>query len=73
MNGCGPGDYDHHTPSQYGIREIDPESPRVRQQCNGFWLNDEIRSAVTNPVLGAIAARLMRSESVRLWHDQGDS
>jgi ectoine hydroxylase-related dioxygenase (phytanoyl-CoA dioxygenase family) len=64
------GDYDHYTPSQYGIRQIDPDSPQVRQQCNGFWLNEEVRSAVTSPVLGAIAARLMQVDSVRLWHDQ---
>ena len=64
------GDYDHHTPSQYGIRKIEVESQRVRQQCNGFWLIDDIRDAVTSPVLGAIGARLMQVDRVRLWHDQ---
>ena len=39
-------------------------------QFNAFWLNDEIRRAVTSPILGGIGARLMGVESVRLWHDQ---
>lgn len=64
------GEYDREIPSQYGITKVDPNSPKVRQQCNAFWLSDTIRAAVTSPVLGAIAARLMRTESVRLWHDQ---
>jgi len=64
------GDYDHEIPSQYGADKITPGSPQVRQQCNAFWLNDSIRAAVTSPVLGAIGARLMRTATVRLWHDQ---
>src|SRR5258708_22833555 len=64
------GDYDHEIPSQYGAEQITPGSPQVRQQCNAFWLNDSIRAAVTSPVLGAIGARLMRTATVRLWHDQ---
>jgi ectoine hydroxylase-related dioxygenase (phytanoyl-CoA dioxygenase family) len=64
------GDYDHETPSQYGITKVDLNSPKVRQQCNAFWMNDEIRAAVTSPILGAIGARLMKVNVVRLWHDQ---
>ena len=63
-------DYDHDLPSQYGIQKIDQESPSVRQQCNGFWQMDEIRKAVTAPLIGAIGGRLMHSDIVRLWHDQ---
>lgn len=64
------GDYDHPIPSQYGIMPFDAQPSALRQQINAFWLNDEIRRAVTSPVLGAIGARLMGVESVRLWHDQ---
>jgi ectoine hydroxylase-related dioxygenase (phytanoyl-CoA dioxygenase family) len=32
--------------------------------------NAELSSLVRNPVLGAIAARLCGTESIRLWHDQ---
>jgi len=64
------GDHDYAIPPQYGVSACDPASPKVRQQCNAFWLNDEIRRAVTAPILGAIGARLMGVERVRLWHDQ---
>lgn len=64
------GDYDHEIPSQYGAKKVALDSPQVRQQCNAFWLNDTIRAGVTSPVLGAIAARLMGTDTVRLWHDQ---
>ncbi len=37
------GDFDYEIPSQYGIRKADPASPAVRQQCNAFWLLDEVR------------------------------
>jgi hypothetical protein len=64
------GDFDHEVPPQYGVSQCDLTSPKVRQQCNAFWLNDEIRRAVTSPILGEIGARLMGVDSVRLWHDQ---
>lgn len=63
-------EFDRPIPSQYGLTPIELDSPRLRQDCNGFWVNDDIRAAVTSPLLGGIAARLMRTESVRLWHDQ---
>ena len=63
-------DLDREIPSQYGLTDIDFDTPRLRQDCNGFWVNDVIRAAVTSPILGGIAARLMRTDSVRLWHDQ---
>jgi hypothetical protein len=64
------GDYDHPIPSQYGIMPFDPTTFRVRQQVNAFWQNEEIRRAVTSPILGEIGARLMRVDTVRLWSDQ---
>jgi ectoine hydroxylase-related dioxygenase (phytanoyl-CoA dioxygenase family) len=63
-------DLDSEIPSQYGLTDIDPNSHKLRQDCNGFWVNREIRRAVTSPLLGAIAARLMKTGLVRLWHDQ---
>jgi ectoine hydroxylase-related dioxygenase (phytanoyl-CoA dioxygenase family) len=32
--------------------------------------NQELSALVRNPLIGAIAARLSRSRSIRLWHDQ---
>jgi ectoine hydroxylase-related dioxygenase (phytanoyl-CoA dioxygenase family) len=64
------GDHDYAIPPQYGVSACDPASPKVRQQCNAFWLNDEMRRAITAPIIGAIGARLMGVASARLWHDQ---
>ena len=64
------GDFDYFIRSQFGIPKVDPDSPKVRQQPNAFWLNEEIRRASTSPLLGKIGARLMRVETARLWHDQ---
>ncbi len=65
------GDHDGGaTPPQYGVTKVNLEGAALRQQCNGFWLNDEIRQVVAGPVLGAIGAQLMGVRSVRLWHDQ---
>src|SRR5678816_3786307 len=53
------GQHDYPVPPQYGVTAVDPASPKARQQCNAFWLSEEIRRAVTSPVLGQIGARLM--------------
>jgi ectoine hydroxylase-related dioxygenase (phytanoyl-CoA dioxygenase family) len=63
-------DYDRDIPSQYGLPSPDLNTPVVRQHLNAFWVNDEIRAAVTAPVIGKLAARLMGVDNVRLWHDQ---
>ena len=64
------GDFDHPIPSQYGRPGDEPDATAVRQQCNAFWLNDDVRELTTSPLLGAIGARFMGVEEVRLWHDQ---
>lgn len=57
-------------PSQYGKPLPVQSDCKIRQQCNSFWLNSEIQAAVLSPLLGAIAGRLMRVRSTKLWHDQ---
>ena len=65
------GDFDgdgftHHPPA---IR--DPYPPHdLRKLSNGWWVNDAVRDAVTDPRIGAMAAELLGVERVRLWHDQ---
>jgi ectoine hydroxylase-related dioxygenase (phytanoyl-CoA dioxygenase family) len=49
-------------------RPADPTP--LRKLTNGWWVSDEIRDLVLDPLLGGIAARLMRAEEARLWHDQ---
>jgi len=64
------GEHDSEILPQYGAHEVEPGSPDVRQQCNAFWLSDVIRKVTTSPLLGAIGARFMGVDTVRLWHDQ---
>jgi ectoine hydroxylase-related dioxygenase (phytanoyl-CoA dioxygenase family) len=64
------GDNDHEIASICGFERVDPTALKVRQQINGYWLNDEIRAVLTGPLLGGIGARLMNVETVQLWHDQ---
>ena len=64
------GEHDSEIQSQYGARAVEPGSPVVRQQCNAFWLSNVIGKVTTSPLLGAIGARFMGVETVRLWHDQ---
>ena len=64
------GQHDYPIPSVYGFMAHDLDTPKVRQQVDAFWFNEEIRRAVLSPVLGAIGARFMKVDTVRLWHDQ---
>lgn len=43
---------------------------QLRKMDNAWWVNDEVRDAVTNPLLGRMAAELMETDEVRLWYDQ---
>jgi hypothetical protein len=43
---------------------------QLRKMDNAWWVNDDIQDAVTNPLLGQMAAGLMETEAVRLWYDQ---
>ncbi len=43
---------------------------QLRKIDNAWWINEEVKSAVTNPILGEIAAQLMDTDEVRLWYDQ---
>jgi len=64
------GQHDYEVPSIYGWTARDLTSPDIRQQVDAFYLNAEMRKAILSPLIGKIAARLMRTDSVRLWHDQ---
>lgn len=43
---------------------------KIRKLENVWWVNDEVRKAVTSPIVGEMAAFLMETDEVRLWHDQ---
>jgi len=42
----------------------------IRKTDNAHWSNRALRALATNPTIGAMGARLMRTPEVRLWHDQ---
>lgn len=42
----------------------------LRKTDNAHWSNNTIRDLATDGVIGAIAAKLLRSPEIRLWHDQ---
>ena len=64
------GEHDSEIQPQYGATKMEPGSPAVRQQCDAFWLSRAIGAVTTSPLLGAVGARLMDVDAVRLWHDQ---
>ena len=64
------GAHDYAIPPIYGFMAHDLDTPAVRQQVDAFWLNAEMRRAILSPLIGKIGARLMKTGSVRLWHDQ---
>ncbi|WP_219838235.1 phytanoyl-CoA dioxygenase family protein [Paenibacillus sp. R14(2021)] len=48
-----------------------PANPHaLRKFDNGWWINDEVHSVVTDRNLGHMAAELLNEDSIRLWHDQ---
>ncbi|MDF2837630.1 MAG: phytanoyl-CoA dioxygenase [Paenibacillus sp.] len=42
----------------------------LRKLDNGWWVNDEVRSVVTDPWIGRLCADLLEVDEIRLWHDQ---
>lgn len=42
----------------------------IKKVENGWWVNDEVRSIVTDRNLGRMAAGLLGEKEIRLWHDQ---
>lgn len=48
-----------------------PQDPtKLRKLDNAWWINDEFHKVVTSPYIGELAADLMDTDEVRLWHDQ---
>ncbi|MGO4268268.1 phytanoyl-CoA dioxygenase family protein [Paenibacillus sp. TAF58] len=63
------GDYDGDgLPMNHYHTNPNPDS--LRKLDNGWWINDEIRSTVTDPLIGELAADLLETDEIRLWHDQ---
>jgi len=54
----------------YEFPTPEPNTQQLHQVTNAWWINRKIKELVTHPGVGRIAARLMRTPEVRLWHDQ---
>jgi ectoine hydroxylase-related dioxygenase (phytanoyl-CoA dioxygenase family) len=63
-------DFDGDGYPMSGKVRLDPDPLKIRKLDNGWWVNDEIQKAVTDPLMGELAADLMDTDEVRLWHDQ---
>lgn len=47
------------------------DNPRaLRKTDNSHWSDLTLRTVATDPTIGAIAAKLMNANIIRLWHDQ---
>ncbi|GGD73610.1 phytanoyl-CoA dioxygenase family protein [Paenibacillus nasutitermitis] len=42
----------------------------LRKTDNSHWADPVLRGLATDPLIGQIAALLMKADSIRLWHDQ---
>lgn len=64
------GDYDGEGYPTYGPLPAPANSQKIRKLDFGFWVNDEVRAMVTDPIIGELAAAFMETDEVRLWLDQ---
>ncbi len=65
------GERDRTLPIRRGYLDWKPEDGDVLRQNDYISLqNDEIRELVSNPIIGAVAARLAGATTIRLFHDQ---
>ncbi|ELR23174.1 PhytanoylCoA dioxygenase (PhyH) superfamily protein [Acanthamoeba castellanii str. Neff] len=44
--------------------------PDVLKVNNAWWVNDAVKKVVLSPAIGEAAAKLLRTNEIRLWHDQ---
>lgn len=56
--------------SWFEFPKPEPGSGQIHQVTNAWWVNDRIKELVTHPSIGKMAAALMKTPEVRLWHDQ---
>ena len=64
------GDYETgHEPVE-GYWRPGGSAASLRKTDNSHRSDRTLRALATDPVIGEIAAKLMRTESIRLWHDQ---
>ncbi|MFD2613401.1 phytanoyl-CoA dioxygenase family protein [Paenibacillus gansuensis] len=63
------GDYDGDGYTMNHFR-LSSNPDALRKIDNGWWVNDEVHRVVTDPFIGELAADLLGTDEIRLWHDQ---
>lgn len=64
----GERDSDNYT--WFEFPKPQPGTQQLHQVTNAWWINRKIKALVTHRHIGKIAAALMKTPQVRLWHDQ---
>ena len=64
------GDYETGKEPFQGYWRPGGNAQALRKTDNSHWSDLTLRGLATDPTIGAIAAKLMRAEQIRLWHDQ---
>lgn len=64
------GDYETGREPWQGYWKPGGNAASLRKTDNSHWSDLTLKGLATDPVIGEIAAKLMRSDSIRLWHDQ---
>jgi hypothetical protein len=37
---------------------------------NSWWVNNAMKQVALSPAIGEVGAKLLRTDEIRLWHDQ---
>lgn len=64
------GDYETGREPVAGYWQPGGNAVSLRKTDNSHWSDLTLQALATDPAIGKIAAKLMRTESIRLWHDQ---
>jgi len=64
------GDYETGREPVAGYWQPGGNAGSLRKTDNSHWSDLTLRALATDPAIGEIAATLMRTKSIRLWHDQ---
>lgn len=51
------------------VQAKDKTNCALRKINNGWWINESVKSVVTSPVIGKMAANLLGVNEIKLWHD----
>jgi len=65
--GATPYEYEYY---KKALKLHSENTPRVMKVNNAWWINLTIREVACSHAIGSIAAQLLNTDEIRLWHDQ---